>query len=148
LRIGDLVSIRSKHGVALVHYVCRDAFYGHAIYVYSVWHKTLQQALRTPLPNGYLTFYPAQSATLQGLAKIVASAPLPKGIQLPIRHRRAGASNRQGDVLAWFIVAADGVERMKRRLTDADRQLPIAAIWGHQYLKDRITERWRPEQEE
>lgn len=145
LRIGDVLSIRSSHGVALLHYVGRDSFHGHAIYVYPAWHETLQQAMEAPLPEGYFTFYPAQSAVLQGLADIVGTGVLPRGVQLPIRHRRAGAPGRNGATLAWFIVEIDGRETMKRKLSAKDRKLPIASIWNHEFLVDRISDGWRPE---
>jgi len=57
-----------------------------------------------------------------------------------------GAPSRDGKVLAW-IVERDGKEVLKRELTAAERKMPIASIWNHEYLIDRITDNWRPENE-
>jgi len=147
LHPGDVAEIRTKHGVALFHYVGYNPSIGHAIYVYPVWYKSRGDALQASLPKGYMTYYPAQSATLQRLARIVATAPLRKGISLSTRWRRCGYTTPRGEVLAWIIIEPDGREKLKRRLTAKDRQLPIESVWSHYYLIDRITEGWRPEQE-
>ncbi len=41
----------------------------------------------------------------------------------------------------------DGTEQLKRKLSLKDRELPIAAVWNHEYLIDRINEGWKPEHE-
>lgn len=147
LRPGDLLAITSEQGIAIIHYVGRNPSYGHAIYVYPQWHKTRDEAMCAVLSGGYLTYYPAQSAVLQGLAEIVATEPLPRAATIPTRFRRPGASDRQGNVFAWIIMEPDGTEQLKRKLSLKDRELPIAAVWNHEYLIDRINEGWKPEHE-
>jgi len=90
--------------------------------------------------RGYLTFYPAKAAIVQKLATIVGYLQAP---DLPKRLRRAGV--RSGcAVETWVIEDASG-EVVKRELSDQERQLPIAAIWNHEFLVQRVSEGWRPE---
>jgi hypothetical protein len=114
LRAGDLVEIRSKHGVALLHYIGFNPSIGHAIYVYPAWHQSRGDALRAELPEGYMTYYPAQSAIRQRLARIIATAPLPKRVSLSMRWRRCGYTTPSGKVLAWIILEPDGREKPYR----------------------------------
>ncbi|MEX2112559.1 MAG: hypothetical protein WD845_05200 [Pirellulales bacterium] len=95
---------------------------------------------------GYLTFYPARAAVSQGLTQVVASSQLPHSISIPHRYRRVGARSRDGKVLTWIIVD-DGRETLRHTLNESERKLPIAAIWNHQMLCDRIDDQWFPESE-
>jgi hypothetical protein len=147
LRLGDVLEIRSPRGYAYVQYLGRHEGYGAAIYVYPAWHKSRLESFDA-LKNarGYLTFYPAQSAALQGLVEIVGTLPVRLEESQLYVFRRRGARNRDGQVLAW-IIERDGKETLKRKLTAADRKLPIASVWNHEYLIDRISTNWHPEQE-
>ena len=148
LRPGDLFEIRSDGGVALIHYIGRHETQGHTVYVYPKWYESRAEALRDKKPaTGYVTFYPAQSAVLQGLAEIIDTRPLPTGASLPTRYRRPGAPGRNGKTLAWIIVEPDGREVLKRKLTAKERKLPIAATWSHAGLIACITDGYRPELE-
>jgi hypothetical protein len=143
---GDLLEIKCPRGFAYVHYIGRDATYGDAVFVYpKVVRNRISNLKSLDDSNAYVTYYPAKAAVKQGLVQIVATGNLPAAAKLPVDHRREGATNRAGDVLAW-IVARDGHETLKRRLTTADRKLPIASVWNHEYLIERIVEGWNPQQ--
>lgn len=68
---------------------------------------------------------------------------LPPG--LPERWRRAGALKGR-EVLTWIIEEPSG-EVVKRTLSEEERRLPIAQIWTHAFLIDRVSQGWRPEME-
>src|SRR5262249_9219450 len=94
--------------------------------------------------SGYLAFYSARAAVQEGLVKLVGSCPLSKDV--PRNTRRAGARGRTGKILTW-IIETDGHELMRTELSEAERQLPIAAVWDHALLAMRISEGWSPEKE-
>lgn len=141
------MEIRAEKGFAYVRAVGRDPGYGHAIHVYPRWFpKRLTDFQELTEESGYITFYPAQAAVNQGLVEIVASGPLPDGVELPTVFRRRGALDSTGKVLAW-IVSRNGKELLKRKLTEEERRLPIASVWNHEFLVERIAQGWRPEDE-
>lgn len=92
--------------------------------------------------SSYVVFYPARSAVVRGLAKVVGQLPS-RG--LPRRLRRPGARLR-GKVETW-IVEEDSREEVKRLLSDEDLRLPLGVIWNHELLVQRVLEGWRPENE-
>lgn len=146
-RPGDLLEISCKPGVAYIHYVGKHRDFGDTIFVYPEILARRQPDLTSlGAQGGYLTFYPAGASVRQGLAKIVASRPLPPGVHVPDVFRREGATSRAGKVQSWIVVR-DGHETLKRTLTAKERKLPIASVWNHEYLIDRIVQGWRPEQE-
>jgi hypothetical protein len=147
LKPGDILEVSCKSGVAYVHYVGKHRDYGDTIFVYpEVFRRQPNELASLDGRAGYITFYPAGAAVRQGLAKIVGSTPLPPGVQVPDVFRREAATSRTGEVTSWIVVR-DGREALKRNLTAGEKQLPIASVWNHEYLVDRIVERWHPEQE-
>jgi hypothetical protein len=145
---GDLLELSTAHGLAYVHFIGRNHDYGDGIYVYPYWYASRPRDLQFVCKSdGYLTFYPVQSAVRQGLVEIVGSAPLPSDDNVrTLVLRRRGFTTPEGQVLAW-IIERDGNETLKRELTDEERKLPIASIWNHEYLIEMIASGWRPEQE-
>jgi hypothetical protein len=62
-----------------------------------------------------------------------------------VRLRRPGARS-VGRIDTWVI--EDGThEVVKKALTDEELKLPIAAIWNHEILIQRVREGWNPLQE-
>jgi hypothetical protein len=96
--------------------------------------------------SGYLAFYPARHAVAQGLAEVVASYKPPNFVEVPRRVRRVGARGRKGTPLSW-ILEDEGEETLRKSLNSAERELPIAAIWNHELLVARISEKWDPQSE-
>jgi hypothetical protein len=144
---GDILEISAPAGLAYVRYLGRHNVYGDAIWVFPHWQTIRPTNLDSVFTDdGYVTFYPAQSAIRQGLLDVVASRPLPSGCGVPTLLRREGFTSRDGIVLAW-VIERDGKETLKHELDEEDRKLPIASIWNHEFLINRITDNWRPEQE-
>lgn len=147
-RPGDILEVRTSRGLAYVHYTGRHPEYGDAIRVLPGFFAT-RPAEFTDLgsnPDAYFTFYPAGAAVSQGLVEIVAGHAVPQGRVFPTVHRREGASNRDGRVLAWLICEGTK-ETLVRELSEEQRHLPIAAIWNHEALVYYLTQEWRPEQD-
>lgn len=92
--------------------------------------------------DSYVVFYPARAAVARGLAKVVGWLP-PRGI--PTRLRRPGA--RLGSKVETWIIEDDSREEVKRQLMEDDLRIPLAVIWNHELLLQRVREGWRPENE-
>jgi hypothetical protein len=147
-RPGDLLELACTGGYIYVHYLGRHEHFGDAIYVYpKVFPDAVTDCSSLAGLDGYITFYPARSAANQGLTRVVGACPFPAGAAIPTTYRRAGAMNREGNkVLAWVIVR-DERETLSRKLTKAEKRLPIAAVWNHEYLIEQVEAGWRPEHE-
>jgi hypothetical protein len=89
--------------------------------------------------GGYVAFYPVTAAVAQRLVEVVDHLTPP---QLPQRLRRPGA--RSGlRVTTWIIENGTG-EIVKSKLSEDDLLLPIAVIWNHELLTQRVLEGWNP----
>jgi hypothetical protein len=139
---GDVLELKAGDHFAYLHYIGSHPQYGDAVLVSP---HLLEQRASIPseyFTDGYLAFYPAATSVAQGLVTVVARMPPPK---LPERLRRAGArSGRHVDT--WIIESASG-EVVKATLSVEDLRLPIAAIWNHELLIQRIVEGWNPAHE-
>jgi hypothetical protein len=149
LRVGDILEISTSKGLAHVQYVGKHAEYGDVIRVIPglIEREGTDLFAEFTTVEGYLAFYPVHAAMLKRLVRITCSCPLPTKFAVPETVRRAGARGRQGAVLTWVIEKSDGNERMLEKLTDSERLLPIAAIWNHELLIQRISDNWTPDQE-
>jgi hypothetical protein len=145
---GDLLEVQCTQGFFYIHYVGRHQHLGDVIYVYPrVFPQPVVECSSLESIAGYLTFYPVRSAANQKLARVVDPCALPVGAQVPACYRRIGARNREGNkVLAWVIVREER-EILKRKLTKAEKRLPIAAVWNHEYLIEQVEAGWRPDHE-
>lgn len=147
LRVGDFLELHTPSGFAYVQYVGSLPEYGDVIYVLSGLYVHSQIDFKFMNYKGlYYTFYPARKAVKIGLVRIVASAPLPKGVEVPKRLRRVGARNSDGKIITW-IIEDDNYEKVRTELSADEEKLPIACIWNHELLIFHILQGWLPEQE-
>jgi hypothetical protein len=146
-RPGDVIEVRTPRGLAYVHYTAKHPEYGEAIRVlpgfFQVrprdWSALLGQA-------GYFTFYPVGPAVSQGLVEIAAHQPVLPGREVPSTFRRYGWITPEGQVKTWLI--NDGTRDVVRTELSAEEQrLPLAEVWNHAFLIERLVEEWHPEQE-
>lgn len=146
-RVGDVLEIATPNGLAYVQYVGKHSEYGDVVHIVSKCHQQ-RPANLSPIINapGYLAFYPARLAVNSGLANIVETHDLPSGVELPMQLRRAGARLPDRTIATW-IVEHNGQETVHRELSDDQKGLPIAAIWNHELLIQRIVEGWTPQKE-
>ena len=93
--------------------------------------------------DAYVTFYPVATAVARGFVEVIGT--LVSG-GMPHRFRRPEAISRDGKVMTW-IIEDDSSEVLRLELTPEERRLPIAEIWNHEMLIDRILHQWRPDDE-
>ncbi|MGZ3457419.1 MAG: ribonuclease E inhibitor RraB [Archangium sp.] len=147
-RPGDILEISTPRGLAYVHYTAKHPEYGDTIRVLPGFFATRPAdfAALASSPAAYFTFYPAGVAASQEVALVVARIPLPPGRELPSAWRRRAGRTRDGRVLTWFIEEGTK-ETLVRELSEAQRHLPIAALWNHAALVYYLVKEWRPEQD-
>jgi hypothetical protein len=127
---------------AYLHYIGRHPHYGDAVLVSPVVHQRRTSVTADVFSDSYVAFYPVAAAVSQGLVVVVAHWLPPS---LPIRLRRAGV--RSGHRVETWIIEDGAQEVVKSVLSDDDLQLPIAAIWNHELLVQRIAQGWIPAHE-
>lgn len=140
VRPGDVLEIAADGGMIYVHYLGKHPEYGDAVAVSPAKHLERMPISLELFRDSYITFYPAAVAVNRGLASVVghlASAGLPP------RVRRPGA--RSGRKIETWIIEDHSRETVKESLSDEERELPIAVIWNHELLVQRVSEGWRPE---
>ncbi|MCI0571579.1 MAG: hypothetical protein L0Y66_12555 [Myxococcaceae bacterium] len=148
VKVGDVLEIPTPEGLAYAQYVGKHPEYGDAIWVVPKVFEKRPGDLRAVFEgeSGYLTFYPVRAAVTQGLVGGVAPLPVTPGRSIPPTLRRAGARAAGGRVLTW-VISTGPEEVVRKELSETEARIPIAAIWNHELLQQRITQGWRPERE-
>ena len=139
VKAGDVLQLRAGERFAYLHYIGRHQAYGDAVLVSPKLHELQAPVADAIFVGGYVAFYPAAAAAAQGLVDVVGHLSPPS---LPERLRRAGA--RSGRRVDTWIIEGGTREVVKVKLSEEDLQLPIAAIWNHEFLVQRIAEGWNP----
>lgn len=136
---GDVLRLSTPKGFAYLQYIGRHPEYGDAVLVSAMLGE---RSDGRAFSDGYVAFYSASAAVAKRLVEVVDHLVPPK---LPQRLRRPGVRSGQR-VDTWIIENGRG-ETVKSKLSDAELELPIAAIWNHELLIQRILEGWNPLQE-
>jgi hypothetical protein len=148
IRRGQIIEVVTPRGLAYVQYVSRHRKYGDTIRalpgLFGARPKDFSGLARK---HAYFAFYPVGAAVTRGFVAPVATEAIPTDLEEPRRMRRRGAISRDGRVLAWLIVEGDH-EVLRHELSDEEKRLPIASIWNHAYLVDRLAEEWSPEMDD
>lgn len=133
---GDVLELNTPKGSAYLQYIGRHPEYGDAVLVNpALGERRIGQAFS----GGYVAFYPVSAAVARQLVEVVDHLTPP---QLPQRLRRPGA--RSGlRVNTWIIENGSG-ETVTSKLSEDDLLLPVAVIWNHELLIQRVLEGWNP----
>lgn len=142
LRAGDVLEVTAPGGLLYLRYLGKHPEYGDAIEVCPVQQASRPGVLDRLFLSAYVTFYPATGAVARGLARVIGHEDC-GGV--PTVLRRPGA--RVGSMVKTWIVEGGGRESMKHELSADDLRIPIAVIWNHELLLQRVSEGWRPERE-
>src|ERR1041384_5792547 len=140
---GDVLKLaRAERKAVYLHDLGKHREYGDGVAVCPLEQNADAEISAELFRDSYVTFFPAVAAVANGMASVAGHLPSPG---LPKRMRRAGARSEK-KVETWII--EDGTsEIVKRELSAAELELPIAAIWNHELLLQRVAEGWRPEME-
>jgi hypothetical protein len=75
------------------------------------------------------------------VVEVVAQSSPPK---LPKRFRRPREIPGDGAVEAW-VIEGGWREVVRQNLSDEERRMPIADVWNHESLRQRIANGWTPQ---
>lgn len=139
LSSGSVLRARTPAGDVHVLYLGTHPVYGDGVLVARGLARVDASVDDGRFSDGYVAFYPARDAVRQRLVEVVAQLA-PRG--LPSRLRRPGA--RRGREISTWILEDGDAETVRRELSDDERRLPIAAVWNHALLVQRVTEGWDP----
>ena len=139
---GDVLSVEVGNQWAYLHYLGKHEMYGDAVLVAAKLYDREVTVTAEMFSGGYVTFYPVGAAIAQKLVSVVGHVP---PTPPPTRFRRRGAMVG-GQVRTWIIEDSSG-DTVKADLSAEDLHLPIASIWNHQFLVQRLSEGWHPVQE-
>ena len=136
---GDVLQLSTPKGFAYLQYAGRHQEYGDAVLVNPKISERPQAFTSKAFVGDYLIFYPAAAAVAQGLVVVIDHQPPPN---IPWRLRRPGA--RSGRLVDTWIIEDGTSETVKSKLSEDDLSLPIAVIWNHELLAQRVLEGWNP----
>lgn len=141
-RPGDILTTETADGSIFLHYVGTHPNYGDAVLVCPTLHREPVTPSAELFRSAYLTFYPVRAALAKDLVRVVGAARPPK---VPLRLRRAGY--RSGTTISNWIIESPNGELLRWELSPEELALPIASIWNHEFLVERVRLGWRPELE-
>lgn len=145
---GLVLEIKTSAGLAYFQYVSRHPEYGELIRVLPGVFRTRPEdaeslALKEEL---YAVFFPVAAALRHGIVSKVGRGVIPSGKWKNRKMRRPGARAKGGRILTW-VIEGDEDSEVVNELTADQLKLPMAVIWNDTMLKERVADRWRPEDE-
>src|SRR5687768_1645955 len=131
---GEILEVAIGDRFGYVQFIGQHPQYGDAILVNPALHARQAHFATGFFSSGYVTFYPAGIAVSQKVVEVVAQSSPPK---LPKRFRRPKAKPSDGAVESW-VIEGGWREVVRQNLTDEERHMPIADVWDHKFLRERI----------
>ncbi len=148
-RIGDIIEIPTKRGLAYAHYKIQNKEFGALIHVLPrlFTERPADFATLTVEKSQFIAFFPLRAAVNRGIFKIVGNVPVSETDQkLPLFKAR-GHIDRRGRVHDWWLWDGERTWRAGRQLRPKHRALPERTIINDTLLIERIEEGWTEEAE-
>lgn len=148
VRIGDVVEIQTAKGLAYAQYTHDVPRYGALIRVLPGFHERRPSSFAALVEQReqFVVFFPLGAAVWRRIFVIAANEPVPEAAQHFPLFRCAGAINRNGKVLNWWLWDGNREWRVDS-LTLEQRRHPEAEIWNDTLLIKRIEEGYTPEKD-
>lgn len=151
IKIGDVVEIKTKNGMAYAQFVYkhdRPPKYGALIRVlpgnFSKRPASFSELVKKR--ERFVVFFPLGAAVNRGLVTVVANEAIPEHAKKFPIFRVGGLRDQHGKVKSWSLW--DGQRTWKvGELTPAQRKLPISGIVNLTALVMRIDSDWTPEKD-
>jgi hypothetical protein len=146
-RIGDIVEIPTRRGLAYAHYALRKEQFGALLRVLPGFftERPSNFVHLVGQPPRFVAFFPLGAAVSRGIFEIVATVPVPELAQRLPLFRAAGHIDRQGRVHDWWLWDGERSWRVGRRLRPEHRSLPLQEVINDTLLIERIEADWTPE---
>jgi hypothetical protein len=138
---GEILEVTIGDRFGYVQFIGQHPQYGDAILVSPALHSRQAHFATGFFSAAYVTFYPAGIAVSNKVVEVVAQSSPPK---LPRRFRRPKGRAGEGAVASW-VIEGGWREVVRQNLTDEERHMPIADVWDHAFLRERIANGWTPQ---
>jgi hypothetical protein len=138
---GEILEVAIGDRFGYVQFIGQHPQYGDAILVNPALHARQAHFASGFFSSGYVTFYAAGTAVSNKVVEVVAQSSPPK---LPKRFRRPREIPGDGAVEAW-VIEGGWREVVRQNLSDEERRMPIADVWNHESLRQRIANGWTPQ---
>jgi hypothetical protein len=151
VRIGDIVEIETKKGLAYAIYTHKHAtppYYGALIQVFDKLYDSPPADMTEVASNPirFAVFFPVGPAVNRNLVEVFGRVPIPERLKPWPIFRNGHIDPRTQKVPEWWLKNLETKQSWYVGvLTPEQRKLPILELWNDTLLKERIEEGWRPE---
>ena len=145
-RIGDIIEIKTRGGLAYAQFTHKVPRYGALIRVLPGLYDVRPAAFKelVNLEERFFIFFPLGAALYRGLVTVVSNETIPERVQKFPLMRKPGMIDRSGKVLNWWLW--DGQREWPvSALSPEQQKLSIASILNDTLLIERIEMGWLPE---
>jgi hypothetical protein len=141
-KIGDLIEISTKRGLAYAHHTHRHASLLRVFAGFDAERPKDVLAVANR-PVQFSTFFPLNAAVTRKLVQIAGHAPVDPSLT-PFPTFRAGVIDAQtGAVGTWWLWDGENEWRVGA-LSPHQRQFPVRGVMNDTALVERIVEEWDP----
>jgi hypothetical protein len=148
-KLGDIVEIKTKRGLAYAQYTHENKIMGSLIRTIDGFHELRPQDIAAIAAGKtkFVTFFSLGAAVNRGIVEIVGNATIPEADRnLPL-FRGGTANPVTRKVANWWLW--DGEKSWPvGDITQEQRKLPLRGIWNNAYLVSRLESGWTPENDE
>jgi hypothetical protein len=145
-KIGDIIEIKTKRGLAYAQFTHKHPLYGSLIRILPGFFDKRPVDLKR-LAAGetrYVTFFPLGSAVSRGYVAIAGNAPVPEFAQAFPTFRSGTPDQKTLKVATWWLWDGEKEWRIGA-LTPEQRKLSLRGVWTYTYLIDKLESDWSPE---
>jgi len=145
-KIGDVIEIPTRIGLAYAQYSCRHSNYGYLLRVLQTTYQSRPDHLADMVreKEKFVAFFPLQAAINREIFHVIANFPVPSEASGCPIFRTGMPDPQTRKVEIWWLW--DGEKSWKvGELTSAQRKLPLRGIWNDTLLIERIETGWLPE---
>ena len=148
-KIGDIIEIKTREGLAYAQFTTVVAPYGALIRVFDEIFQSRPKnlAMLPTLPIRFSNFFPLTSALNQGVVTRVGNEPVPPHLRAQSLFRYGLPDPVSRKVEEWFLWRGDVDYTKVEKLTPELSRLPTTGVWNIDFLVEKIEDNWRPEQD-
>ncbi|MFA6295295.1 MAG: hypothetical protein WC666_02625 [Candidatus Paceibacterota bacterium] len=145
VKIGDIIEIKTKKGLAYAQFSHRHAQYGALIRVLPGFFQEtpINFTELASIKESFVTFFPLQAAVNRSIVHVVSNCKIPDFAKSFPLFRTGIEDSITRKVKVWWLW--DGINEWKiDKLTDEQYKLPLRGIWNDTLLIERIESGWTP----
>ncbi|WP_156463983.1 hypothetical protein [Devosia sp. Leaf420] len=145
-KIGDVIEIRTRKGLAYAHFSHKHPQYGALLRVFGQTYNARPENFSAHMnaEPTFICFFPLGAAVNRGIVSIAGHVDIPADArEFPIfRAGMPGRDMREGS--PWWLWDGEKEWRVGT-LSPSQRKLPIRGVWNDTLLIKRIEDGWTPE---